>query len=88
MSTRGVARVARANRRRTKVTVNDETDRFVYLTVVAQVGTTASVNYHGTVVAIPKERCFGCGTALPDIGEKVAVHVNGNELVITGRHLP
>lgn len=63
------------------------TRTIVYCTVASTTVNSATIDYDGVRVKIPSARCYGCNGALPGVGELVAVHVNGTELCILGRHL-
>lgn len=59
----------------------------VYLTVTSVSGGNVHVDFDGADYPIPTTRCFGCAGAAPAVGQTVAVHVNGTQLVILGKHL-
>lgn len=59
----------------------------VYLTVTAVAGSVVTVDFDGVPFPIPYAQCFGCGGVAPTVGQTVAIHVNGTQLVLIGRHL-
>lgn len=86
MTAARATRVVRRTRAATSEQIAGETDRITYCTVTDTDGTTfATVNFEGLLEPIPVARIYAA--AIPTVGTRVAVHVNGGELNIIGASL-